>query len=637
MDAYRAALDKHAIFAITDPKGVITFVNDNFCRISGYSRGELVGQTHKVVNSGTHPKAFFVDMWRMIGRKNSWRGEICNRTKNGALYWVDTTIVPICDASGCIRQFASIRYDITERKSAEADARTLARKLSLATQAAGIGVWTYDFTRDRLEWDDGMFALFGVSPKQFRGVFKDWMDRVHPDDAERAVAELQDSQNERREFATRFRIVLPGGAIRHIAAYAGRDLTVPDAVVLTGVNWDATNLVEAVEAAETASRAKSEFLANMSHEIRTPLNGVLGMAAVLSQSDLSAEQTRLLNVILKSGDTLTRIVDDILDLSKIEAGKLELDEAPFDLADVVRSVTELVRLKADEKGIEFGFEVASDVETRLLGDPGRLRQILTNLITNAIKFTEAGSVRAEIAQTRSDDDGVHLSFLVSDTGHGIAPDQIQRLLQPFTQADASTTRKHGGTGLGLSIANQLVALMGGRLALESVVGEGTTVSVDLPFRRHGIDRDRADEGAAETDDGVVDIDQTSELHILVVEDHETNRDVIETMLKAVGAKITTAENGQEAVNAWAAHSFDVILMDIQMPVMNGVEATREIRRRECEEARPRVPILAVTANVMKHQIEEYFAVGMDDCIAKPLRPHLVLKSVFAAITSQEAA
>jgi signal transduction histidine kinase/ActR/RegA family two-component response regulator len=392
--------------------------------------------------------------------------------------------------------------------------------------------------------------------------------------------------------------------------------------VLTDITELKTSAVEMAEAkvrAEAANKAKSEFLANMSHEIRTPLNGVLGMAQVMAAGELSDKQRDRLTVIQDSGSALLSILNDILDLSKIQAGRLELEVAPFAADQLAESVAAAFQGAAKAKGIELKTQIDAEATVSWMGDPLRLRQVLSNLIGNAIKFTSEGSVCLEAAVVKR-----RLVFRVRDTGIGMEPDQIPRLFEKFSQADTSTTRRYGGTGLGLAICEELVSLMEGKITAESRCGAGSCFTVALPLERAETDAAAPEpEEAAPENRGTV----SGGLRILAAEDNPTNQLVVRSLLEPLQADITIAADGREAVEAFAAGCFDLVLMDVQMPEMNGIEATIAIREFEKRNDRPRTPILALSASVMSHEVEAHLACGMDGWVAKPIQ----LAELYAAI------
>lgn len=377
--------------------------------------------------------------------------------------------------------------------------------------------------------------------------------------------------------------------------------------------------IAARRTAEDANEGKSIFLATMSHEIRTPLNGVLGMAQALDADVLSNVQRERVAVIRDSGEALLAILNDVLDLSKIEAGKLELERAEFDLAEISRGAHATFTALANKKNLSFCLTVQPEAAGRYHGDATRLRQILYNLISNALKFTEQGEIRVEVSRP----DG-ELRFSVADTGIGIPTDRLPDLFSKFTQADSSTTRRFGGTGLGLAICRDLAELMGGRVDVESAVGQGSCFSLTVNLPRLGdatIDDARAPAGSLAEDR------RQLTLKVLAAEDNTVNQLVLKTLLHQVGIEPLIVGDGRQVVAAWDAEVWDVILMDIQMPELDGIAATKIIRRAEDVSGRRRTPIIALSANVMAHQIAEYVEGGMDGHIAKPID----VRKLFAAI------
>jgi len=380
----------------------------------------------------------------------------------------------------------------------------------------------------------------------------------------------------------------------------------------------ATLLRDSVEAAQAATRAKSSFLAMMSHEIRTPLNGVLGMTQAMAMDPLSRQQRVRLDVVRQSGEALLAILNDILDLSKIEAGKFTLESIDFDLGEIMRGAHSTFTALANKKGLSFSLDI-SGAEGVYRGDPTRVRQILYNLISNAIKFTETGEIKVWAEPV---DQG--LKIAVSDTGVGIEPDKLASLFTKFTQADASTTRRFGGTGLGLSISRELAELMGGGIEAQSALGEGATFYVTIQITKVG----KPTAANALPSDREADLAQNVDaLKVLVAEDNPVNQLVIKTLLHQVGIDPVVVANGAQAVEAWETGDWDIVLMDIQMPVMDGMEATRAIRAREALAGRSRTPIIALTANAMAHQVSGYAEAGMDGHLAKPIEVRALFETL----------
>ncbi len=499
-------IQQHAIVSITDRAGTIIEVNDTFCRISGYSREELIGRNHRMISSGRHPPEFWAGMWHTIAAGGSWQGEVCNRGKDGSYYWVDSVIAPFRGPDGQIEKYVSIRTDITSHLRHREEMAELNEHLQRQTALAG-------------------------------------------------------------ELAAR---------------------------------------------AELANSAKSSFLANMSHEIRTPMNGVLGMTELLLGMGLNSEQEDAARTIYRSAESLLTILNDILDFSKIEAGRLDLERIPFDVRQLVDDVSRLFQGRLDGSGVTLQIRIDPAIAQRLIGDPGRIRQILANLVGNAVKFTAAGTI--VVAVEPSPDGQVQLS--VADSGIGIPADRQAALFEPFTQADASTSRRFGGTGLGLAICRRLAAAMGGSIRLESAAGIGTTFIVCLPL---AVDPNANALAPVQT----IAVGTTavrSGIRVLLAEDNPTNQRVARALFERLGCVVTVTGDGGAAIAAWTTGSFDIVFMDCQMPGIDGFEATSAIRAAESSTGR-RIPIIAMTANAADEDRDRCLAVGMDGHVAKPARSH----------------
>jgi PAS domain S-box-containing protein len=867
-EIYQYATDSSSIVSITDEKGKIIHVNEAFCSISGFTEEELIGQDHRLINSGHHPSSFFKEMWECLQSGKPWKGDVCNRTKDGDFYWVATNITPIWDKSGSNFQYISIRSDISERKryefkmleekntlnfvlesskaamfqlniesgyldcgstflgilglssydiknnfenflsyihqddikkfrvklkahfndhlqsfnslfnfvrpdgqvlhllcrgkvirknsegkssifvgtitdfseqlaledllkrtqevaqvgsweynvkkdklfwsdlvyqihgyspsafiptiesginfyapehkeliAAEVEKALMTggswdlelkiihasgsevwvravgqceilngepvrvfgtfqdieqrkqieialseskQQLDLALESAGIGLWQYYPARDELIWDEFMHQLFDVNLEDFKGDFSCWQNCLLPEDLI-ATSEIFACCIERQEplYNASFRIRTKEGGLRYIQARAKIEYDqegIPTR--LLGLNWDISKekefqsyLIEARDKAQEATKAKSVFLASMSHEIRTPMNGVLGMLELLSETQLNEEQRDLVSTIKNCSDDLLDIVNDVLDFSKIEAGKLEIEDRAFSLKELLKQLEMIFEIAAKKKGIEINFAFDSDLPEFIVSDMVRLKQVLTNLLANALKFTSKGSVSliVEVNQDLKTSNRCQLDFRVKDTGIGVPASKLGKLFESFSQVDDSTTRRFGGSGLGLAISKSLVEKMGGVIKVESIENKGSTFSFSILA---GIEESANLKPIAE-----VQSDYRRDIKVLVAEDNLTNQKLVIRFFDKIGVKLDLASDGLEVMELVKTNKYDLIFMDVQMPNMDGITATKLL----CEKYGSDIPkIIAMTANVFKEDQQRCFDAGMIDFLGKPV-------------------
>ena len=553
----------------------------------------------------------------------------------GRPVWSTVELAPWRNAEGQVGGMVAVSHDITGMVEALERTERSEQRLMLAMEIADLHVYEMDYVRHQLI-KAGAEDTFFTEEKTYAELAKDIWGTIDRRDLPQVQAAWDRHVETGAPYRPEYRIIRQDdrevwveGASKLISNPQGRPLRLIGAIQnITKRKAAERALVDAKDAAEAANRAKSAFLATMSHEIRTPLNGVLGMAQAMAADGLTDQQRGRLDVIRQSGETLLAILNDVLDLSKIEAGKLELETGEFDIGDLARGAHAAFGAVAERKGLAFALSVEPDARGLYAGDAIRVRQILYNLVSNALKFTETGEVAVSVARI-----GGELRLTVSDTGIGIPPERLASLFQKFEQADASTTRRYGGTGLGLSICRELAQLMGGRIEARSQPGARATFVAVLPLAWIGETTrpSRADTGVPIGAAG-----ELVALRVLAAEDNEVNRLVLRTLLGQVGVEPLIVETGLQAVEAWAREPWDVILMDVQMPEMDGPTAPGVIRAREAAEGRPRPPIVALTANAMSHQVAEYRACGMDGFVAKPIEAARLFAALQQVLDEAEA-
>jgi len=624
-EALRESEDRFRIMAdgcptimwVTSADGGIRFVNRAAREFFGASYDQLEGgKWYSLLHPNDAPE--YVGAFQLAVREHtSFRGEARVRRSDGEWRWVASYAEPRISPDGAFLGHVGLSPDITERKQTEQALQHSEEKFRQLAENIHEVFWMMNAAADQLLYVSPAYEeVWGRTCDSVYRNPASWVDSIHPDDRAKAGL-LFTAQTTGGSVEAEFRIRTPDGQERWIRdrAFPIRDRS-GQIIRVVGIAEDISErkryeaeLIRAREGANAANRAKSSFLANMSHEIRTPMNGVLGMIQLLLMTELTGEQLEFVNVAQSSGRTLLALIDDILDLSKIEAGKVTLENLSMNLGDRVNEVVEGLRVQAAAKGLVLHARVSPDIPRLLRGDRRRLRQVLTNLAANAVKFTEHGEVTLEAALESQGAGKATVRFTITDTGIGIRPDQLAGLFSPFTQADVSTTRKYGGTGLGLAISKQLVELMGGTIGVDSREGRGSTfwftavLDMELPRRKPA----GGPAGAQRRADVPV-----RPGRILVAEDNATNRHVALAQLRKLGYEAQAVSNGAEAVEKVQGGGYDLVLMDCQMPVMGGIEATRLIRQSTG------IPIVALTAHAMPGDSDRFLSEGMDDYLAKPV-------------------
>jgi PAS domain S-box-containing protein len=605
---------------ITDKEGLIDWVNAAFTRITGYELHEIAGKKPGAFLQGPETsKATIESIRNKIQQQVSFTEELVNYTKAGEPYWIKMDISPIYDAAQVCIGFIAVESDISERKLYEQ--QLIEKKISLAyaQEISKIGNWSFNINTYEVKWSDNLFKIFEIDPET-TNLYEAYINSVHPDDLSHLQQLINDAVTLGKDYVVEHRILVPGNNIKHIrgiAKVAKNKYGAP--VALFGTAQDITiekvyelELLKAKETAELATVAKSSFLAMMNHEIRTPLNGIMGAADLASKSCMNSEQAELINVIKKSGKTLLKLINDILDFSKLEAGHVSLDEENTELLSCVQDVYSLLQLKAKERNNELSFSIDDSLPQFIVADGNRLKQILINLVGNAVKFTEKGRIDIRVAREKNIHDKICIRFTVKDTGIGIPADKQVNLFKEFYQVESMKSRRFEGTGLGLSISKKLVNLMKGDFTVSSEAGKGSSFSFTI-LTKAGENLVKGTTAPQQ----VIQKNELSHVRILVAEDNDINVFLAQKLLNNLDIKPDLAKDGLIAVEKASENKYDIILMDIHMPNMDGLEATKTILTSLPKEQQPKA-IIAMTADAFKENEEACLNAGMNDFISKPL-------------------
>jgi PAS domain S-box-containing protein len=611
------------ILVLKDEYGKFKLCNRTVAQLYGTTPDEMVGKEDG--DFGVPPELNDFFKQNVLGIMARGETEIVYEksrdSKTGEIRHFKSTKKPFKDAQGK-NQILVIAHDMTEEIRAQERIEESEKRLHYVLKAAQEAIWDWDIRTGDIYHNDGWFTNLGYERGELESNINGYSQLIHADDGPHVMKQINEHLESKTErYLAEYRMRCKNGT--YLWVYDRGQIVERDekgqATRMVGsfTNIDERKkaeemMLQAKQMAEIANRTKSEFLANMSHEIRTPMNGVIGMTSLLLTTQLSVEQRKYLETIRSSGEALLTVINDILDFSKVEAGRLSLEQLSFNLREVALSTVDLLRLNAEEKNLKLNIDITNDTPQWVIGDPGRWRQVLTNLIGNAIKFTHQGSVQIKISSIIENQKAIIKSEVI-DTGIGVPVEKLNKLFKPFSQVDASTTRMFGGTGLGLLISKRLSELMGGQIGVDSETRVGSCFWFTVIFSV--IENHKAE--AAQPNSVVTLLNKNNQKRILLVEDNMTNQKVAMAMLKKLGHFVDAVANGEEAIHQLSLLSYDLILMDCQMPVKDGFTTTREIRAGAVQ-GREKTTIIALTANAMAEDKNACLQSGMDDFMSKPI-------------------